>query len=109
MYIGSEEVRTGDIHDLFPPHDRHHKIGQYHRGNGSHVQQAIDAALAAKPMWESMPWEQRAAIFLKAAELMAALKKLWADTGATFPTPNPAYRPDNPTWWKRAATQPAQK
>ena len=45
----------------------------------------------------------------KAAELMAALKKLWADTGATFPTPNPAYRPDNPTWWKRAATQPSQK
>jgi len=71
MYIGSEEVRTGDVHDLFPPHDRHHKIGQYHRGNGSHVRQAIDAALAAKPMWESMPWEQRAAIFLKAAELMA--------------------------------------
>ncbi len=71
MYIGAEEVRTGDVHDLFPPHDRHHKIGQYHRGNASHVHQAIDAALAAKPMWESMPWEQRAAIFLKAAELMA--------------------------------------
>lgn len=71
MYIGAEEVRTGDVYDLFPPHDRHHKIGHYHRGNGSHVQQAIDAALAAKPMWESMPWEQRAAIFLKAAELMA--------------------------------------
>ncbi|MEY2880550.1 MAG: Arylsulfatase [Verrucomicrobiota bacterium] len=38
----------------------------------------------------------------KAAELMAALKKLWADTGATFPKPNPVYRADNPTWWKRA-------
>lgn len=71
MYIGAEEVRTGDVYDLFPPHDCHHKIGHYHRGNGSHVQQAIDAALAAKPMWELMPWEQRAAIFLKAAELMA--------------------------------------
>ncbi|MFM6952393.1 MAG: L-glutamate gamma-semialdehyde dehydrogenase [Bacteroidota bacterium] len=71
MYIGSEEVRTGNVFDLFPPHDRHHKIGQYHRGTKNHVQQAIDAALAAKPMWESMPWEQRAAIFLKAAELMA--------------------------------------
>ena len=43
MYIGAEEVRTGDICDLFPPHDRHHKIGQYHRGTASHVQQAIDA------------------------------------------------------------------
>jgi len=71
MYIGSEEVRTGNVFDLFPPHDRHHKIGQYHRGTKNHVQQAIDAALAAKPMWETMPWEQRAAIFLKAAELMA--------------------------------------
>ncbi len=38
----------------------------------------------------------------KTAELMAALKKLWAETGSTFPTPNPAYRSDNPTWWKRA-------
>ena len=50
MYIGGEEVRTGDVYDLCPPHDRHHKIGFYHCGTKLHVQQAIDAALAAKPM-----------------------------------------------------------
>ncbi len=71
MYIGGQEVRTGNTTDLNPPHDRHHKLGHFHRGNVTHVQQAIDAALAAKADWENMPWEQRAAIFLKAAELLA--------------------------------------
>ncbi len=71
MYIGANEVRTGKTKDLFPPHDTAHQIGTYHRGDKTHVQLAIDAALAAKPAWEAMPWEQRAAIFLKAAELMA--------------------------------------
>ncbi len=71
MYINGQEVRTGNTTDLNPPHDRHHKLGHFHRGNATHVQQAIDAALAAKADWENMPWEQRAAIFLKAAELLA--------------------------------------
>lgn len=71
MYIGGKEVRTGKTNDIFPPHDLAHKIGFYHAGDKSHVQQAIDAALAAKPAWEAMPWEQRAAIFLKAAELLS--------------------------------------
>jgi len=71
MYIGGEELRTGNTTDLHPPHDRHHKLGRFHRGDASHVQQAIDAALAAKADWENMPWEHRAAIFLKAAELLA--------------------------------------
>ena len=71
MYIGANEVRTGKTKDLFPPHDTAHQIATCHRGDKTHVQQAIDAALAAKPAWEAMPWEQRAAIFLKAAELMA--------------------------------------
>jgi 1-pyrroline-5-carboxylate dehydrogenase len=71
MYINGAEIRTGNTSELFPPHDLGHKIGFYHNGDRSHVSQAIDAALAAKPMWEAMPWEQRAAIFLKAAELLA--------------------------------------
>lgn len=71
MFIGGNEVRTGIVYGVFPPHDRHHKIAQFHRGDSSHVQLAIDAALAAKPAWEKMPWEQRAAIFLKAAELIS--------------------------------------
>jgi 1-pyrroline-5-carboxylate dehydrogenase len=71
MYIGGKEVRTGNTKTIFPPHDLAHQIGVYHQGDKSHVQQAIDAALSAKPEWEAMPWEQRASIFLKAAELLA--------------------------------------
>ena len=71
MYINGQEVRTGKTKDIFPPHDIHHKIGSFHQGDATHVHQAIEAALAAKSKWENMPWEQRAAIFLKAADLIA--------------------------------------
>lgn len=71
MYINGLEVRTGKTMDIFPPHDIKHKIGFFHKGDKEHVEQAIEAALAAKSNWENMPWEQRAAIFMKAAELIA--------------------------------------
>lgn len=71
MYIGAEEVRTGKKVSLHPPHDHQHVLGHYHQGDKTHVQAAIDAALKAKKDWADMPWEQRASIFLKAAELIA--------------------------------------
>lgn len=71
MYINGQEVRTGVTTDVFPPHDLSHKIAQFHKGTAEHAKQAIEAALNAKESWESMPWEQRAAIFLKAADLFA--------------------------------------
>ncbi|HSR38823.1 MAG TPA: L-glutamate gamma-semialdehyde dehydrogenase, partial [Phnomibacter sp.] len=71
QYIGGRAVRSGDRHPIHPPHERHYVLGHYHAGTKQHVQQAIDAALKAKPMWEAMPWEERAAIFLKAADLIA--------------------------------------
>lgn len=71
MYIGSEEVRTGKTRTMSPPHDHQHILGQFHEGDASHVEQAINAALGAKYAWENMEWEQRAAIFLKAADLIA--------------------------------------
>jgi 1-pyrroline-5-carboxylate dehydrogenase len=71
MYIGSEEVRTGNKKSISPPHDHKHLLGFFHEGDASHVEQAINAALGAKDAWENMEWEQRAAIFLKAAELLA--------------------------------------
>ncbi|NLY23511.1 MAG: L-glutamate gamma-semialdehyde dehydrogenase [Bacteroidales bacterium] len=71
MIIDGKEVRTGNQMDIRPPHDHHHLLGHYHQGDQSHVQMAIDAALRAKPAWEAMHWESRAAIFLKAAELIA--------------------------------------
>lgn len=71
MYIGGQEVRTGNTKDINPPHDHQHLLGQFHEGDASHVSQAIDAALAARANWAEMPWEHRASIFLKAAELLA--------------------------------------
>lgn len=71
MYIGGKEIRTGKKLEIRPPHDHKHLLATYHDGDKSHVNAAIDAALAAKEDWEHLPWEQRAAIFLKAAELIA--------------------------------------
>ncbi|HCD86341.1 MAG TPA: 1-pyrroline-5-carboxylate dehydrogenase, partial [Algoriphagus sp.] len=71
MYIGSEEVRTGKTRPMSPPHDHQHILGHFHEGDASHVEQAINAALGAKEAWENLAWEQRAAIFLKAADLLA--------------------------------------
>lgn len=71
MFIGGQEVRTGNKKRLAPPHDHQHTLGYFHEGNAGHVQQAIDAALGARTAWAAMPWQQRAAIFLKAADLLA--------------------------------------
>ncbi|HEY0271598.1 MAG TPA: L-glutamate gamma-semialdehyde dehydrogenase [Chitinophaga sp.] len=71
MYINGQEVRTGKTVDLRPPHERQHKLGHFHYGDASHVNAAIKAALDARARWAATPWEQRAAIFLKAAELIA--------------------------------------
>ena len=71
MHIGGKQVKTGNKVRLAPPHDHKHTLGNFHRGDKTHVQQAIDAALAAKPQWENLSWEHRASIFLKAADLIA--------------------------------------
>ncbi len=71
MYIGSEEVRTGNTVDIRPPHERKHLLGQFHVGEAKHVTKAINAALKVKDKWANMSWENRANIFLKAADLLA--------------------------------------
>ena len=71
MYIGAEEVRTGKTVSIHPPHEHKHVLGQYHMGDASHVKKAIAAALKAKDKWAAMSWENRANIFLKAADLLA--------------------------------------
>lgn len=71
MYIGSHLVRTDDKREVSPPHQHAKVIGTYNYGTSKHVEAAIDAALAARPQWASLPWEHRASIFLKAAELLA--------------------------------------
>jgi 1-pyrroline-5-carboxylate dehydrogenase len=71
MYIGSELVFTDNKKSLTPPHEHSKVIGSYNQGEKIHVEQAIEAALNAKNAWASLPWEQRAAIFLRAADLLA--------------------------------------
>lgn len=71
MYIGDREVRTDKKHSISPPHDHQCVIGHWNEGTEEHVQQAIDAALEARIKWAEMPWEHRASIFLKAADLLA--------------------------------------
>jgi 1-pyrroline-5-carboxylate dehydrogenase len=71
MHIGSEKVTTDQKKAIHSPHNIKKTIGYYHQGNKTHVTAAIKAALKAKPTWASMPWEDRAAIFLRAADLIA--------------------------------------
>ena len=71
MYIGGEEVRTGNKFSIHPPHEKDHTLGYFHAGDKQHVSQAIDAALKAHAAWSNSSWEYRAHIFLKAADLIA--------------------------------------
>ncbi len=71
MYIGSQQIKTGNTKSMSAPHDHQHIVGTYHLADKSHIEKAISSALEARKKWANMPWGQRAAIFLKAAELIA--------------------------------------
>ena len=71
MVIGGKNVYTENKVRMFPPHDIKHTLGYYNQGDGTHVQMAIDAALAARSRWNELSWQHRSAIFLKAADLFA--------------------------------------
>lgn len=71
MIIGGSEIRTGILAEIRPPHDTAHLLGHFHRGDKSHVELAISAALEARRGWSGMPWKQRASIFLRAASLVS--------------------------------------
>jgi 1-pyrroline-5-carboxylate dehydrogenase len=77
MVIGGEEVRTGRTADVVMPHDHQHVLGQYHQGGEEEVKRAIAAAADARREWAELSWEARAAVFLRAAELLAGP---WRDT-----------------------------
>ena len=77
MVIGGREVRTGRTATAVMPHDHEHVLAEYHRGGEAEVAQAIEAAAAAREEWSRTPWEARAAVFLRAAELLAGP---WRDT-----------------------------
>jgi 1-pyrroline-5-carboxylate dehydrogenase len=71
MYIGGDEVRTNKKVAMHPPHEHKHLLGYFNEGDASHVKKAIAAALKSKDKWANMSWENRANIFLKAADLLA--------------------------------------
>lgn len=71
LYIGDKKITTDSKANLTCPHEHSKVIGVASKGSAEHVQQAIDAALAAKAEWAELPWEHRASIFLKAADLLA--------------------------------------
>ena len=71
MYINGEDVKTGNIDTMSPPHDHQHIVGTYHKAEKKNIDTAILGALEARNIWANTPWEQRAAIFLRAAELIA--------------------------------------
>lgn len=71
MYIDGKAVHTDKKGEMRPPHDHQHLLGRYSIGDASHLNAAIDAALKAKEQWAALEWEQRASIFLKAADLLA--------------------------------------
>ena len=71
LYIGKDKITTDLKYPVNPPHDHKHKLGEFSMGNASHVEKAIECAMEAKEKWSNMSWENRATIFLKAADLLA--------------------------------------
>jgi 1-pyrroline-5-carboxylate dehydrogenase len=77
LVIGGKDVTTGDLKQAVMPHDKEHVLADVHQGTAEHVQQAVDAAAKAWADWSRWPWEERATVLLRAAELLSGP---WRDT-----------------------------
>jgi 1-pyrroline-5-carboxylate dehydrogenase len=92
LIIGGKEIQTGNLGKVVMPHDHKHVLATYHKAGVVEVQQAIDAAVAAQPMWQSFRWEERCAIFLKAAELLSVKYRSLINSGAMLAGGKTAYQ-----------------
>ncbi len=92
MIIGGKEVRTGKLGQVVMPHDHQHVLGTYHLGGEKEINLAIEAAMAAKPAWAALRWEERAAIFLKAAELLSGKYRYIMNAVSMLSTSKSAYQ-----------------
>lgn len=77
LFIGGKEVKTGNKRTVVMPHEHGHVLAEFHLAGRKELEQAADAALKAKAEWEALPWSERAAIFMKAGDLLAGP---WRDT-----------------------------
>lgn len=71
LIIGGEEIMTGDVEECIIPHENTHILGKYHKAGKDEVEMAIKEALKARKKWAELPWEERASIFMRAAELLS--------------------------------------
>ncbi len=92
MIINGREVRTGDLQGMSPPYDHRHLLGHYHKGTSDHVRAAIDAAQEAKKGWCAMSWYDRAAIFLKAADLIAGPRRAYMNAATMLAQSKNVYQ-----------------
>jgi 1-pyrroline-5-carboxylate dehydrogenase len=92
LIIGGKEIKTGNVGKVIMPHDHKHVLATYHKSGPSEVQLAIDTALEAQKMWSSLRWEERCAIFLKAAELISVKYRYRLNAGAMLSTSKNAFQ-----------------
>jgi len=84
IIIGGQEIRTGETAQSVMPHNHRHVLADYHKASASHVQKAIDAAREARAEWANWAWEDRAAVFLKASELLATSWRATVNASRVF-------------------------
>ncbi len=92
LIIGGKEIRTGNLGNIVMPHDHKHLLATYHKAGQDEVQRAIDTAVDAQEIWQSFRWEERCAIFLKAAELLAVKYRAQINAGAMLAGGKSAYQ-----------------
>ena len=92
LIIGGQELRTGKLGKVVMPHDHQHVLGEYHIAGEKEINMAIDAAMAAKSGWAKLRWEERAAIFLKAAELLSGKYRYVMNAISMLSTSKSAYQ-----------------
>ena len=92
LIIGGKEVRTGNMGKVVMPHDHQHVLGEYHIAGEKEIKMAIDAAMVAKEGWANLRWEERAAIFLKAAELLSGKYRYIMNAVSMLSTSKSAYQ-----------------
>ena len=92
LIIGGKEIKTGDLGQVVMPHQHQHKLADYHRAGKKEAQMAIDAAMDAKAEWQCLRWEERAAIFLKAADLIAGKYRFTINAASMLSTSKNAFQ-----------------